>query len=181
MLLTSNINIVSKRLKSYVVGIDGSNFGFAALKTTLEESIDNDNIYCIHVPENLDMFGRDQRDMYIPQTTDSIRDKMINIQSKITEEIDNKCIKYKEQYAKNKNINFEVIIKTDENRLSVKQEIIQCCYDKKADLLVVGSKGISHGITEKLKELMHRLGSVSDYCSHHAPCDVMIVKATHQY
>ena len=106
---------------------------------------------------------------------------MVNIQSKITDEISNKCEEYKQEYAKDKKIEFNVIIVTDENRAEPKNEIIKCCYDVKADLLVVGSKGISHGIKEKVRELMHRLGSVSDYCSHHAPCDVMIVKAVHEY
>lgn len=174
-------NTISKRLKCYVVGVDGSKFGFAALKTALNESIDKDQIHCIHVPEDMEMFGRDQRDMFIPQTMDSIREKMVNIQSKITNEIENKCNEYKEEYAKDKKIEFNVIIKADENRAGPKDEIIQCCYDVKADCLVIGSKGISHGIKEKLRELMHRLGSVSDYCSHHAPCDVMIVKAVHEY
>jgi nucleotide-binding universal stress UspA family protein len=40
-----------------------------------------------------------------------------------------------------------------------------------ADLLVVGSRGHG-GFTEAL------LGSVSQHCVHHAPCPVVIIRAT---
>eukprot|EP01084_Bolivina_argentea_P082278 148976_1 len=173
--------ILSKRFKSVVVAIDGSNCGWAALKTTLNECLDNDKIHCIHIPENLEMYGRDQRDMFIPQNMDDVRSKMIHVQSTITDQIEKKCHKMKTEYTESKTISFDVIINKNELRTAAKHEIIKYCYDVQADLLVVGSKGISHTMKEKISEFLDRLGSVSDYCSHHAPCDVMIVKDTHEY
>ena len=46
-------------------------------------------------------------------------------------------------------------------------------------MLVVGSKGISHGIKETVSDKLHGVGHIADYCVHHAPCDVIIMKAAH--
>ena len=56
-------------------------------------------------------------------------------------------------------------------------DLVQACYDYKADVLVLGFHGIAQTLKEKLHdEIQHHLGSVPDYCLHHAPCDVIIVK-----
>eukprot|EP00898_Chlorokybus_atmophyticus_P004737 jgi/Chlat1/5264/Chrsp33S05014 len=44
------------------------------------------------------------------------------------------------------------------------------CKDVDADLLVMGSRGL--GAVSKFM-----LGSTADYCVHHSPCAVLIVKA----
>ncbi|KAK1311499.1 Universal stress protein A-like protein [Acorus calamus] len=50
-----------------------------------------------------------------------------------------------------------------------KEVICQAVEQVNADLLVVGSRGLG-----KIKRAF--LGSVSDYCAHHAKCPVLIVK-----
>ncbi|CAL9201401.1 unnamed protein product [Musa hybrid cultivar] len=50
-----------------------------------------------------------------------------------------------------------------------KEMICQFAEQMQADLLVVGSRGLS-----KIRRAI--LGSVSDYCAHHATCPVLIVK-----
>jgi nucleotide-binding universal stress UspA family protein len=47
--------------------------------------------------------------------------------------------------------------------------IIEVANEQQADLIVVGSRGLT-GIKR------FRLGSVSNKVSHHAPCSVMIVR-----
>ncbi|GLT96290.1 hypothetical protein SLE2022_139250 [Rubroshorea leprosula] len=51
-----------------------------------------------------------------------------------------------------------------------KDEICQAIEQKHADLLIVGSRGLG-----KIKRAF--LGSVSNYCAHHAKCPVLIVKS----
>ncbi|XP_009393020.2 uncharacterized protein LOC103978813 [Musa acuminata AAA Group] len=50
-----------------------------------------------------------------------------------------------------------------------KETICQAAEQMQTDLLVVGSRGLS-----KIRRAI--LGSVSDYCAHHANCPVLIVK-----
>ncbi|GLT36029.1 hypothetical protein SLA2020_104340 [Shorea laevis] len=53
---------------------------------------------------------------------------------------------------------------------NAKDEICQAIEQKHADLLIVGSRGLG-----KIKRAF--LGSVSNYCAHHAKCPVLIVKS----
>ncbi|KAJ6749885.1 hypothetical protein OIU85_000510 [Salix viminalis] len=50
-----------------------------------------------------------------------------------------------------------------------KDKICQATEQMQVDLLVLGSRGLG-----KIKRAF--LGSVSDYCAHHAKCPVLIVK-----
>ncbi|MFS7956970.1 putative universal stress protein A family [Helianthus anomalus] len=50
-----------------------------------------------------------------------------------------------------------------------KEMIVDASEDNNADLLVVGSRGLG-----QIKRAF--LGSVSDYCVHHAKCPVLIVR-----
>ena len=46
-----------------------------------------------------------------------------------------------------------------------------------ADTLVLGAKGTTHSLTERLtKSVIDILGSVPDYCVHNAKCSVYVVK-----
>ena len=58
------------------------------------------------------------------------------------------------------------------------------CYEVKADVVVVGVRGLGHGIVQNLKDsIAHNVlaGSTADYVLHHAPCEVLCVKAEHEY
>ncbi|CAA6658850.1 unnamed protein product [Spirodela intermedia] len=54
-----------------------------------------------------------------------------------------------------------------------KEMICQAVEQVHPDLLLVGSRGLG-----KLKRAF--LGSVSDYCAHHAKCPILIVKPPHK-
>ncbi|KAG6743926.1 hypothetical protein POTOM_052630 [Populus tomentosa] len=69
------------------------------------------------------------------------------------------------QMCKDKMIKAESLILEGEP----KDKICQATEQMQADLLVLGSRGLG-----KIKRAF--LGSVSDYCAHHAKCPVLIVK-----
>mmetsp|Transcript_114356 Transcript_114356/g.356097 ORF Transcript_114356/g.356097 Transcript_114356/m.356097 type:complete len:148 (-) Transcript_114356:13-456(-) len=69
--------------------------------------------------------------------------------------------------AKDRKLTFDChVIKEDETRGKV---IVERASELQATALVVGSKGRTG-----LQRLL--LGNTSDYCSHHAPCPVVIVR-----
>ena len=46
----------------------------------------------------------------------------------------------------------------------------------------MGAKGIAHTFKDKIeKTVRDHVGSVPDYCLHHAPCDVIVVKPQEEY
>ncbi|CAL9079625.1 unnamed protein product [Musa textilis] len=69
------------------------------------------------------------------------------------------------QVCRNKLVDAEMVIVDGDP----KEMICQFAEQMQADLLVVGSRGLS-----KIRRAI--LGSVSDYCAHHATCPVLIVK-----
>ena len=92
------------------------------------------------------------------------------------EEIRKKCEEIFKLYG-HKNVDFTA--KVGPITFSPKDDLIAECYELNADFLILGAKGIAHSFKEKISEAVHRMGSVADYCVHHAPCDVMIVKKEH--
>ena len=51
--------------------------------------------------------------------------------------------------------------------------LIDECYERKIETLVVGAHGIGHTMKEKIKEEIHHIGSVTDYAVHRAPCNLL--------
>jgi len=51
-----------------------------------------------------------------------------------------------------------------------KEDIVNVATEEKADILILGSRGLG-----MIKRSL--LGSTSDYCAHHAPCPVICVKS----
>lgn len=45
--------LLQKRLKTYLVGVDGSSYGFSALKNAAMTIKDNDKLLAIHFPVNI--------------------------------------------------------------------------------------------------------------------------------
>eukprot|EP00249_Psilotum_nudum_P025359 c29751_g1_i1 orf=325-801(+) len=73
------------------------------------------------------------------------------------------------QMCEGKNVTVETLVVHGDAR-----EVICATVEKlKVDLLVIGSHGYG-----TIKRLL--LGSVSDYCIHHAHCPVVVVKKPHQ-
>eukprot|EP00475_Leptophrys_vorax_P003880 TRINITY_DN12261_c0_g1_i2.p1 TRINITY_DN12261_c0_g1~~TRINITY_DN12261_c0_g1_i2.p1 ORF type:complete len:161 (-),score=8.29 TRINITY_DN12261_c0_g1_i2:90-572(-) len=54
-----------------------------------------------------------------------------------------------------------------------REVIVHMAREHQADVLVVGDKS-AHGTASRMK---HMLGSVSDYCTHHSPCPVLVYRA----
>lgn len=46
---------MSRRLKTYLVGVDGSGYGFAALKTVCNGANNGDEVICMYFPPNLEV------------------------------------------------------------------------------------------------------------------------------
>ena len=59
--------------------------------------------------------------------------------------------------------------------------MIKQCYETKADVLCIGSKGLSHSLREKVTDTMMKVGGLADFAVHQAPCDVLVVKLDHEY
>ena len=107
-----------------------------------------------------------------------MRDDIISAQTAQNKEIESKCNQIIKDNAPE---NITAYCKIMEPTLSPKEHLIDACYDKKADVLVVGSRGLSHSLTEKVTQSVQRIGAVADYAVHHAPCDVLVIKKPHEY
>lgn len=58
------------------------------------------------------------------------------------------------------------------------ESIVKYAKEIRADLVVLGSRGL--GGWKRAGMSLIGLGSVSDYCSHHAPCAVVVVRHQQQ-
>ena len=68
-------------------------------------------------------------------------------------------------------------VKVGEPTPSTKHDLVRSCFDFEADTLVLGCRGLAHTLKDHVqKDIKDMVGSVPDYCVHHAPCDVLIVK-----
>ena len=103
---------------------------------------------------------------------------LLTLQNENCQLIEEKCNEITKKHAPANCIAYCTI---HEPTFSPKEELIKACYDKKADMLVVGAKGISHSIREKVSDVAHRIGNVADFAVRHAPCDVLVIKAPHEY
>ena len=64
----------------------------------------------------------------------------------------------------------------DHVTLKPKYDIVATARQRKTDILVVGAKGHSHTIAGHIKDKIHHVGAVADYCVHNADCSVIVVK-----
>ena len=46
---------ISRRLKTYLVGVDGSGYGFSALRTVCSGVNNGDEVICMYFPPNLEV------------------------------------------------------------------------------------------------------------------------------
>eukprot|EP01084_Bolivina_argentea_P087733 158457_1 len=169
----------SKRHKTYLVGVDGSDFGFTALRSIAKSSERTDKIISMYFPTNIALFMEQSEAMQLSTgQVDTMRDDLVAAQNNHNKEIEEKCDKIVEQYAPK---NIVAYCKIGEPTFSPKDELIKSCYNKKADCLVVGAKGISHSLREKVSDSVQRIGNVADFAVHNAPCDVLIIKSEHEY
>ena len=72
-------------------------------------------------------------------------------------------------------VEFRFIVGADS--IAIKQDLVDACDEFEADALVLGCKGATHSLHEKItKSVVEILGSVPDYCVHNAKCSVYVVK-----
>lgn len=129
-----------------VVGVDGSTWSHLALEWAVREARLNDALLEII---HVEEFRREVLETYAPQflkESAEILDAAITTARELSPEI-------------------EIVGRTLEPPTG--ERIVEV--SRTADLLVVGSRGLTG-----LRELA--LGSVSDYCAHHAHCPVVIVR-----
>eukprot|EP01084_Bolivina_argentea_P181517 313487_1 len=165
----SRVNAVAclqMRLKIYLVGVDGSNYSYNALKTATLLTTPEDKLISIYFPPNMALYTMD---------VGMITAKKEH--TKATNDVLKHCKQVVDYYGV-KNINYDPQI--GDITFSAKNDIIQACYDTHADVLFLGAKGFSHNIVEKISQKISRAGSTADYCLHQAPCDVFIVKQEHE-
>eukprot|EP01083_Nonionella_stella_P016908 47209_1 len=160
---------IQKRLRTYLVGLDGSSYGFSALKNVAQIAQANDKIVCMHFPMNI-------APIYTPQTFDDGTLEVIEFENQErNQEIDEKC----HEIVKDVGSKAKVVYECGSSTFSPGDDLVRACYKTKCDVLCLGSKGVSHGFKEVVSDKMHRVGHVADYCLHYAPCDVMVVKEEH--
>merc|ERR1712130_660690 len=162
------------RLKTYLVGVDGSGYGFSALRSTAQSVNNGDEVIAMYFPPNLELM------MVQPTTIQTISKELYDAQHEHTMEIEAKCKEIMQRFCpKDKDVRFEMHV--GEHSFSPKDDLVEECYKTKADVLVLGAKGLAHSLKEKVSDKISRAGAVTDWCVHHAPCDVNIVKVVHEY
>ena len=146
-----------------LLATDGSKAGTAAVEMLRMFSLmQGDELRVISivdmaVPLAIDIYGG-----YLPDTTELEKAAKENA-TKLVAETENKVNEI--FTGKNVSISSEVLFGTPESR------IVETAEQMKADLIVVGSHGYN-----RWERLL--LGSVSDSVVHHAPCSVLVVRAT---
>ena len=118
--------------------------------------------------------------MVPPESAQTVSKEIYDAQHEHTVHIENKCKEIIQKYSPDDtDISFEMHI--GEHSFSPQDDLVAECYKTKADVLVVGSKGISHSLKEKVTDTINRTGAVTDYVVRNAPCDVFVVKVEHEY
>eukprot|EP01083_Nonionella_stella_P308727 1090565_1 len=164
---------IQSRLKTYLVGIDGSSYGYSALKTAAQMTTDQDKLISIHFPPNIAV----QYSLYTMAAGGmEVQFGAEQEQTKASQNVIQKCHEIVDLWGHQKT-NYDA--KLGAVTFSAKQDVVQACYDTNCDVLFLGSRGLSHSYGDKVSDTLHRAGSTADYCVHHCPCDVMVVKQEH--
>ena len=167
---------------TYICGVDGTEWGYNALRRAFECSNGADRIVALYFPASLERLEVELMIFGPNQATPEIKQLKNEIESKKEETIKNisdTCMDIKNEYClKHKGMDSLIFeIKIGDPTPSAKHDIVRACHDFKADSLFLGAKGLAHSFKDKMeKTIRDHLGSVPDYCVHHAPCDVFVVK-----
>eukprot|EP01084_Bolivina_argentea_P116489 206964_1 len=169
----------STRYKTYLVGVDGSDYGYTALKAAAAHAHKGDRIISVYFPTSIDLImERNQTFRLSDDQIDTMRVDLLEAQQKNCEEIEAKCDEIIKERALT---NITAYCKIMEATYTPRARLIKACYDKKADVLVVGSKGLSHSLKEKVTDTVKKVGGLAHFAVSQCPCDVMIVKSEHEY
>ena len=131
---------------TFVVGIDGTSYGYLALEHTFRIANINDNIIGLHIPLDLYQFAYEQLVFSVGVSiTQEQRDKFHEKRSQFINQIETKTNEIINKYNKN-NIKFKFVVHDDS--VAVKYDLVDAVDELKCDYLVLGSKGHSHSIKE---------------------------------
>eukprot|EP01083_Nonionella_stella_P266083 900567_1 len=114
------------RLKTYLVGVDGSKHGFSALKSASETMKNDDKIVVLHVPHDLTFYTEGTN-------TDSDTFQMLrHQQSAQISAIEQKCVNIVNRYAPDIH---HYSVEIGNTTPSPKEELIKWCYETHCDVL----------------------------------------------
>ena len=75
----------------------------------------------------------------------------------------------------NQVVEFRFVVGPDS--IAIKQDLVDAVEEFEADALVMGCKGTTLSVKERVtKSVINMLGSVPDFCVHNAKCSVYVVK-----
>mmetsp|Transcript_48197 Transcript_48197/g.77199 ORF Transcript_48197/g.77199 Transcript_48197/m.77199 type:complete len:203 (-) Transcript_48197:348-956(-) len=171
----------SLRYKTYLVGVDGSDYGYAALRSVSRIANKGDKIVSMYIPTSIAVIMEKSTSatLYLSDNQlDVMRSDLLEAQQKNNQAIENKCKEIVKDLAPP---HINTYCKICDEAFSPRDELIKACYETHADVLAVGSKGLSHSVTEKITDVMKKVGGLADFAVHHAPCDVLVVKKEHEY
>eukprot|EP01083_Nonionella_stella_P003715 10684_1 len=169
----------SHRYKTYLVGVDGSDYGYNALKFASKNAKRGDRIISMYIPTSVALFmERTQTFRLSDSQIDSMKNDLIEAQEKNCLEIESKC---SEIVAANGPEHIVSYCKIGKETFVPRDDLMKACYDTKADILCVGSKGLSHSLKEKVTDTMRKVGGLASFAVTHAPCDVVVIKKDHEY
>jgi len=169
----------SQRYKTYLVGVDGSEYGYNALRTTCKGANKCDKIVAMYFPTSIALYMERCATFRLSDNQiDAMKSDLMEAQTKNNEEIEAKCEQIIKEYAPP---HMNAYCKIGKESFVPRDDLIKACYEKKADILCVGSKGLSHSVAEKVTDTLRKTGGLADFAVHHAPCDVMVIKSEHEY
>eukprot|EP01083_Nonionella_stella_P218201 782662_1 len=146
----------SHRYKTYLVGVDGSEYGFNALRFASKNAKKGDRIISMYFPTSVALFmERSQTFRLSDQQIDTMKNDLIEAQNKNCEEIEAKCSEIVKEHAPEHIVAYCKIGK--ESFVPI-DDLMKACYDIKADILCIGSKGLSHSLKEKVTDTMMKVG-----------------------
>ena len=109
---------------------------------------------------------------------DAMKTELQEAQAKNNEAIEARCEEMIKEYAPP---HINGYCKIGKESMSPRDDLIKACYEKKADVLCVGSKGLSHSFIEGVTDTLCKTAGLAHFAVRHAPCDVRVIKSEHEY
>ena len=150
-LFTAKPMIDTNKVRTFLVGVDGTKYGYLALEHAFSLSNPNDKIIGMHIPLDPDYGNVEFQDPLVYTNVFHLTEKDIkNIKEKkykLTSKIERKSHELNEMCNKS-NAHFEFIIYDDgKNKRS---DLVNAVKQLDPDYLVIGSKGVATSITEQV-------------------------------
>ena len=153
---TNTTRVVDQSKKStFLVGIDGTSYGYLALEHAFRLARNNDKIIGLHLPIGIYTLRYEQLlfggEVLIEENTrldfEKKREAVISTIRDSTNELVNEL----QIDSKNNNININFEFKVHEDSVAVKHDLCDYVDKIKCEYLVLGSRGHSHSIKEAVK------------------------------